>query len=187
MADSDVTQLLVRARSGDREALGEVYEVLYRELQTVARAQLSRHRQQTLNTVGLINESFLKLVEQKQVDLKSRAHFLALAARAMRQILVDYFRRRSADKRGGPAVSLDLNEDGVADLERDEEMLALDEALDRLQDQNERLARVVECKFFGGMSYEEIGEGLGLAARTVRLDWQKAKAWLTVELESQPH
>ncbi len=184
MQGKDVTELLVRAKTGDGEALGEVYETLYQELRAVARAQLKRHRQQTLNTVGLINESYLKLVDQNRVDLQSRAHFLALSARAMRQILIDYFRRRSAEKRGGPIAPLELDENSVAGGQRDETLLALDEALDRLQGQNERLARVVECKFFGGMSYDEIGEGLGISARTARLDWKKAKAWLTLELGS---
>lgn len=185
MADMDVTALLVRAKSGDANALGQVYELLYRELQTVARAQLNRHRQQTLNTVGLINESFLKLVDQNRVDVQSRAHFLAISSRAMRQILIDYYRRQSAEKRGGHRVPVKLTEESLAAVQRDETMLALDEALDRLQAQNERLARVVECKFFGGMSYEEIGQGLGISPRTVRQDWSKAKAWLTLELEVQ--
>ncbi len=182
-AAGDVTGLLDRAKSGDGGAISEVYQVLYGELQSVARAQLNRHKQPTLNTVGLINESFLKMIEQDRVDLENRAHFLAVSARAMRQILIDYFRRRSAGKRGGQHSPIELKEDSVAGEQREESLLALDEALDRLHIQNERLARVVECKFFGGMTYDEIGEGLGLASRTVRQDWKKAKAWLTVELE----
>ena len=184
MAEGDVTALLDRAKSGDDGALGRVYEVLYRELQSVARAQLNRHRHQTLNTVALINESYLKLVDNNRVDAENRAHFLALSARVMRQVLIDHFRRRSAEKRGGEAVVVELAEENVVTPRREDALLALDEALDRLQDQNERLARVVECKFFGGMSYDEIGQGLGISPRTVRLDWKKAKAWLTLELGS---
>ena len=184
MTEKNVTELLVRAKSGDGEALGKVYEVLYGELRSLARAQLNRHRQQTLNTVGLINESFLKLVEQNRIDLQNRNHFLALSARAMRQVLIDTFRRRSAEKRGGAAVAVELAEGSVAGPQREASLLALDEALDRLQETDERLARVVEYRFFGGMSYEEIAEVVGLSARTVRLDWQKAKAWLTLELGS---
>ncbi len=181
--EGDVTGLLDRAKSGDHGALGEVYQVLYRELQSVARAQLTRNKQPTLNTVGLINESYLKMIAQDRVSLENRSHFLAVSARAMRQILIDYFRHKSAAKRGGPQPPVELKEDSVAGEHREDALLALDEALERLHARNERLARVVECKFFGGMSYEEIGEGLGLAPRTVRQDWKKAKAWLTLELE----
>lgn len=182
MSDGDVTGLLALARRGDGKALGEVYEVLYRELQRLARAQLNRHRQRTLNTGALINESFLKLVKEDRVGVENRAHFLALSARAMRQVLIDHFRKRSAEKRGGALAPIELAEESMAELEREDVLLALDEALDRLQEQSERLARVVECRFFGGMSYDEIGEGLGVSARTARLDWKKAKAWLTLEL-----
>ncbi len=184
MSGGDVTALLVRAKTGDDGAISEVYQVLYRELQKVARSQLYRHQQHTLNTVGLINESFLKMVEQDRINLENRAHFLAVSARAMRQILIDYLRRRSADKRGGQQSPVELNESSVAGEHREEAVLALDDALEQLKLKNERLARVVECKFFGGMNYEEIGEGLGLSPRTVRMDWKKAKAWLTLELES---
>lgn len=182
MSSGDVTLLLQRAGSGDAEALSSVYHVLYQELQQIARAQLNRYGSQTLNTVGLINESFLKLVEQERVALENRSHFLAVSSRAMRHILVDYFRKRRAEKRGGPNPNVTLVEDAVAGSARDDDVLALDEALSRLQDQNERLAQVVECKFFGGMTYEEIAAGLGLSARTVRQDWKKAKAWLTLEM-----
>jgi RNA polymerase sigma factor (TIGR02999 family) len=184
MPGADVTGLLVRAKSGDGEALGQVYELLYQELQGVARAQLNRVSHQTFNTVVLINESYLKLLGQNRVDVQNRSHFLAIAARAMRQILIDYFRRTSAEKRGGPQVPVQLAEDRVPGVQRDDTLLALDEALDRLQEHSERLARVVECKFFGGMTYEEIGEALDISPRTARKDWSKAKAWLTLELES---
>lgn len=184
MSSGDVTLLLRRAESGDADALSNVYQLLYQELQQIARAQLNRYGSQTLNTVGLINESFLKLVEQDRVALDNRAHFLAVSSKAMRHILVDYFRKRSADKRGGPTPNVTLVEDAVAGAGQDAQVLALDEALSRLSDQDERLAQVVECKFFGGMTYEEIGAGLGLSARTVRQDWKKAKAWLTLEMQS---
>lgn len=182
MSGGDVTVLLQRAESGDPDALSDVYHLLYQELQQIARAQIRRHGAQTLNTVGLINESFLKLVEQDRVALDNRAHFLAVSAKAMRHILVDYFRKRSADKRGGLQRDVTLVEDAVAGAGQDDQVLALDEALSRLSDQNERLAQVVECKFFGGMTYEEIGAGLGISPRTARQDWKKAKAWLTLEM-----
>lgn len=185
MSAENVTGLLVRAREGDSAALDQVYEALYQELRSVARAQLRRHQRGTLNTSDLINESYLKLVDQSNIDLESRAHFLALSARAMRQILVDYFRRKSAAKRGGPDVPLPLAEEWIASEERGEQFLALDEALTRLTGHNARLASVVEMKFFGGMSYEEIASSLHVAARTARRDWFKAKAWLTVELDGE--
>ena len=182
MPAEDLTGQLLRAREGDGAALDRVYEALYQELRTVARAQLARHRRGTLNTGALVHESYLRLVDQTRVDLESRTHFLALSARAMRQILVDYFRRGSAEKRGGGEAPLPLAEDLVAGEDRGGQILALDEALTRLAEQDSRLVSVVELKFFGGMSYDEIAENLGVAPRTVRRDWFKAKAWLTVEL-----
>jgi RNA polymerase sigma factor (TIGR02999 family) len=182
MSAADVTGLLLRAREGDDTAFDQVYEALYQELRRVARAQLRRHQRGTLSTGALINESYLRLIDQTQVDLESRTHFLALSARAMRQILVDYFRRKSAAKRGGPEVPLPLAEELVAGRERGEQFLALDQALTRLAEHDGRLASVVEMKFFGGMSHEEIGASLDIAPRTVRRDWFKAKAWLTLEL-----
>lgn len=182
MPAGDITALLVKARSGDSEALDHVYEALFAELSRIARAQLGRHRRGTLNTGALINESYLKLVSSSQVDLESRAHFLSLSARAMRQILVDHFRRKTADKRGGSNVPLPLAEELVAATDRGNRLLALDEALARLAVHDDRLASVVEMKFFGGMAYDEIATRLGVAPRTVRRDWFKAKAWLALEL-----
>lgn len=182
MPAADVTGLLMRAREGDSEALDRVYEALYQELRSVARAQLRRHKRGTLNTSALINESYLKLVDRAEIDLDGRTHFLALSARAMRQILVDYFRRKSAAKRGGPDEAMPLAEELAAAEERGDRLLALDEALTRLARHDDRLASVVEMKFFGGMSHDEIAARLELAPRTVRRDWFKAKAWLALEL-----
>ena len=183
MDKADVTGLLLRASQGDGQALGRAYQLLFNELQGIARAQLRPGQNQTLNTVALINESYLKLVDQGQVDVQSRVHFLALASRAMRHILIDYFRHQTAAKRGSKTRPITLDEEATADATRGDTLLALDEALDRLQTHNERLAQVVVCRFFGGMSYDEIGASLGLSARTVRMDWRKAKAWLTLELQ----
>lgn len=182
MPEVDVTRLLIRVREGDGEALDRVYEVLYQELRRVARAQLRRHKRGTLNTSALINESYLKLVDRARIDLEGRTHFLALSARAMRQILVDYFRRKSAAKRGGPGEAMPFAEDLVAAEERGDQLLALDQALTRLARHDDRLASVVEMKFFGGMSYDEIASRLGIAPRTARRGWFKAKAWLVLEL-----
>ncbi len=174
----------MRSREGDDAALKSVYDILIRELEHAARAQLRRHGQQTLQTHALINESFLKLVEQNESGLESRTHFLAVASTAMRHIIIDHFRRNTAEKRGGAQSPVTLVEDQISTEIDDEQILALDEALTKLQQTNARLAHVVECKFFGGMTYDEIAEGLGLAPRTVRQDWKKAKAWLTLELSA---
>lgn len=182
MPDSQVTALLIRAKQGDQAALGEVYKLLHAELAQIARARLRRSAQQTMNTMVLINESYVKLVDQNGIDVGGRAHFLALASRAMRHILIDYFRRHAADKRGGPAPLVTLNEELTGAEQRGESLLALDAALEKLAAFKPRLAQVVECRFFGGMTYEEIGEALHIAERTARLDWRKAKLWLALEL-----
>lgn len=184
MTDESVTMLLRRARSGDQEAFGSVYDLLYRDLQSIARKQLGSFQRKTLNTVALINESYLRLAEKEQLELDDRTHFLALSSRVMRQILVDYYRRQSADKRGGGFVPVSYASEELPASLKDDILLELDEALDRLETQNPRLARVVEYKYFGGMTYEDIGSELDISPRTVRLDWRKAKAWLTLDLES---
>ena len=180
---SDVTEMLARSRAGDGEALRLLFETLFTELERAARAQLRRTADPVLQTHALINESFLKLVEQSEAGFTNRSHFLAVAATAMRHVLVDHFRHNSALKRGGPGAPVTLADEHPG-VSRDENLLALDAALDRLERTDARLARVVECRFFGGMNYEEIADVLGLSARTVRQDWQKAKAWLTLELKS---
>ena len=182
MDDLNVTQVLQLAQAGDAEALKSLYEVLINELEQAARAHLRKRAQPMLQTHALINESFLKLVEQNELGLQNRSHFMAVASTAMRHVLIDHFRRSVAQKRGGFDIPVTLVEDEVAGITNDEHLLVLDEALNKLHQTDARLARVVECKFFGGMNYEEIAEGLGLSARTVRQDWKKAKAWLTLEL-----
>ena len=178
----EVTALLARAKDGNPEAIGRVYELLHAELAQIARARLRGGPNQTLNTVALVHESYVKLVEQESVDVKGRAHFLALASRAMRHILIDHFRRRASAKRGSLAPQITLHEQKISAEDPGEALLDLDEALTRLEKYDPRLSKVVECRFFGGMDYEEIGESMGLAARTIRLDWRKAKAWLSLEL-----
>ncbi|MFK8031491.1 MAG: ECF-type sigma factor [Gammaproteobacteria bacterium] len=179
---TDITALLQRAKDGHQESIGDVYALLHAELAQIARARLRGGRNQTLNTVALVNESYVKLVEQQHLDVEGRAHFLALASRAMRHILIDHFRRKTSAKRGALAPQITLHEQRLSADEPGEALLELDEALTRLQQHDPRLAQVVECRFFGGMDYDEIGASLGLAARTVRLDWRKAKAWLSLEL-----
>ena len=176
---AEVTQLLELASAGDRAAFDRLLPLVYDELRQIARRQLRREfREHTLLTTGLVHEAYLKLVGQAAVDWQGRAHFYGVAARAMRQVLVDYARRRQAGKRGGDwqRVSLTRNQIGfevpMADL------LALDRALDELDEVDSRLRQVVEYRFFAGMTEIEIGEILGLNPRTVRRDWVKARAWL---------
>ncbi|MDX1547275.1 MAG: sigma-70 family RNA polymerase sigma factor [Rhodothermales bacterium] len=182
-----MTQLLIAAHSGDRAAFEDLYRLVYDELRQVARAQLRRRRPgDTLQTTALVHEAYLKLCDHARLGVQDRAHFFALSARAMRQILVDHFRRRRAEKRGGAHRPLTLQDGQIPAEARGEVLLALDEALTRLAALDERLAQVVEYKFFGGMTQEEIGQVLGLTERTVRSDWRKARLWLTRELNGTP-
>lgn len=173
--NGDVTRLLAAADAGDADALDRLLPLVYDELRQVAEAQLRRERPgHTLQPTALVHETYLKLCGG-DLPASSRAHFLALAARAMRQVLVDHARRRGAAKRGGAWSATTLT-DGAASIELDpEELLALDRALDELEP---RQRQVVECRFFGGMEESEIAEALGVSERTVRRDWVKARAWL---------
>ncbi len=172
----DVTALLGALRRGDRDALDQLLPLVYDALRRLARRQLGReHGPRTLDATGLVHEVYLKLAAGGRVDAADRAHFLAVAARAMRQVLVDHARRRHAIRRGGDWVSTTLTE-GLRAAEFDpDEMLALNEALEQLEP---RQRQVVECRFFAGMEEHEIAAALGLTERTVRRDWVKARAWL---------
>jgi RNA polymerase sigma factor (TIGR02999 family) len=184
---STATQLLKASRDGSREAFDHLFSLLYDELRRVAHRQLlSQQRDATLNTTALIHEAYLRMVDHDQVTWEDRAHFFAYAARVMRAIIVDYARRRGALKRGGlmsrlPFDDADLPVDAQADV-----VVAIDHALTHLAEVNERLSHVVECRFFGGMSIEEIAAALGVTDRTVRRDWIKAKAWLYLALSEEP-
>ena len=182
-ASVDVTRLLIAWREGDRDAPRELFEVLYQELRGLARAQLRRHRrQESLATTGLVHEVYVKLADQSRLDLRDHGHFLHLAARAMRQIVVDHARRRGSLKRGGAAIVGVLDEATVAEEVKAAEILALDEALARLETVDERLSRIVEMRFFAGLSVEETASALGVSERTIKRDWQKARAFLYAEL-----
>lgn len=179
----EVTRLLLAARDGEREAFDQLFPLVYDELRRMAGRQLSRERREhTLQPTALVNEAYLKLVDQTQVEWKSRAHFVGIAARAMRQILIDYARKRGAHKRGGGWERATLDEELIGVESSLEELLALDAALNKLAEFDERLRRVVEYRYFGGLSEKEIGELLGVTPRTVERDWAKARAWLHKEL-----
>ncbi|WP_368566024.1 ECF-type sigma factor [Pseudoxanthomonas sp. UTMC 1351] len=177
---SDVTRLLQRHHQGDREAFDQMVPLVYERLRIVARGQLARagRRAQSLDTVGLVNEAYMQLVDEFGVDWQDRAHFFAVCARAMRRILVDHARRLHADKRGGGVTHLTLMPDDVAMAAPSEHILAVDAALEGLAAFNERLARVVECRYFAGMTEEETAQALDSSLRTVQRDWMRARAWL---------
>lgn len=188
-----VTRLLARVRRGDSEALDEILPVVYAEMRGLAKAQRrSWEGDETLDTTALVHEAYLRLVDQSSPDWKDRAHFLSVASRAMRHILVDYARRRQAAKRGGGRKRLSLDEIDEAIAGRggaaeavDEALLALDRALERLASQNERQSRIVECRFFAGMTIQETAEALGISHSTVERDWSAAQAYLYRDLERE--
>ncbi len=180
----EVTQLLDAARGGERDVLERVIPLLYDQLRNVAMRQLRGDvGALTLNPTDLVHEAYFKLSDEVAGLAANRAHFLAIASRAMRQVLVDHARRRNAGKRGASWDRVTLSDEGgTADMVP-EELLALDEALDRL---DSRQRQVVECRFFGGMEETEIAQALGVSERTVRRDWVKARAWLYRELYREP-
>ena len=163
----------------------DLMPAVYSELHRIAHRQLRRQpRGHTLNTTAVVHEAFLKLSDGASPDFNDRAHFFAVSANAMRNILVDYARRRGAQKRGGDRVAVTLEDGDVRVEDQRELLIGLDEAMTRLSELNPRLTQVVECRFFGGMTEEETAAALGVTSRTVRRDWTKARAWLHRELES---
>jgi RNA polymerase sigma factor (TIGR02999 family) len=179
-----VTALLQRWSGGDKEAAGVLFPIVYGELRRLARGQRRRLRAgETLNTTAVVHEAYLKLVDAPQVSARDRQHFLALAARAMRQILVDHARRQRALKRGGEARHTPL--DGSTLLEAPaRDVLGLDDALNRLAALDPRLVQLVELRFFTGLSVDETAAVLGIAPRTVDRDWQRARAFLHHEMRT---
>jgi RNA polymerase sigma factor (TIGR02999 family) len=184
-SELDTTQLLARSRAGDAPAREELLPRVYDELRRIAHSRLARHRSgDTLNTTALVHEAYLKLVDSSRAEWQDRTHFVALCARAMRFILVDYARARMAEKRGGGEAPLSLDESRVAAAESAGDVLDLHDALDRLMAADERLGRLVEYRFFGGMTHEEIAEVTGLSVPTVKRDWRRARAWLYHEMRA---
>jgi RNA polymerase sigma factor (TIGR02999 family) len=178
-----ITDLLLQIRDGSPEALDRLFPLVYEALRRIARRQLQGERPgHSLDTTGLVHETYLRLVDHDRLQWQDRGHFFALASRAMRQILVDYARRYRALRRGGGAGHQELREEDAATDERGETLLALDEALERLAAVNPRLNKVVECRYFGGLTEEETAEALGVTTRTVQRDWAKARGWLYLEL-----
>lgn len=180
---SEVTDLLHAARDGSAEALDRLMPLVYDELRRIAHSRLRVEREDhSLNTTALVHETYLKLVDQTRVQWRDRAHFFAVASTLMRRILVDYARRHSRAKRGGERRRVPLDATQLSVEDEVERLVALDEALQRLAAVDERLCRVVECRFFGGLSERETAEVLEVTTRTVERYWAKAKALLYMEL-----
>lgn len=180
---TEVTQLLARFRSGDRDAESRLVSLVYTELRRMALLCLNRERpDHTLQPTALVHETFLRLAKGNQPEWEDRIHFFAVAGRLMRQILVDYARRHQAGKRGGPRERIPLGEDLAFSEDKSHQLLSLDEALGRLAKQDERQSRIVEMKFFAGLNVEEMAEILEISPRTVKREWTMARAWLHREM-----
>ena len=183
-----VTQLLLRYKNGENDAFGELMTLMYDEVHHLARYHMQKEYRKghTMGATALVNEAFLKLVKQQSLDASHRKEFMAIASRIMRNILVDHARARSRQKRGGgiEAVPIAHVEFLLGDSEA-EEILALDEALNRLAEINERAAQVIQYRFYGGLTLEETGDLLGVSVKTVQRTWNTARAWLRKEVGSE--
>lgn len=182
----EITTLLAAAGAGDRGASDRLFEAVYAELRRIARRQRAAAAPSaTLSTTALVHEAYLKLSGEARWSVEDRRHFFALAARAMRHVLVDHVRRRGRLKRGGGALALELEAEEIAAPDRGEELVALDDALGRLESVEPELAQLVEWRFFAGLSVEEIAELVGVSDRTVKRRWRSARAFLYQDLASQ--
>jgi RNA polymerase sigma factor (TIGR02999 family) len=183
LSGGEFTRLLLEARAGSSDAAGQVFARVYAELKAIAQRALRGERAgHTLQATALVHEAYLKLVEQREVEWQGRVHFLAIAAQAMRRVLVDHARARAAAKRGGGRAALTLADSGIDLPAADIEFEALNEALERLGAVDAQQARLVELRFFGGLRIEETAAVLDVSPATVKRDWALAKAWLYREL-----
>jgi RNA polymerase sigma factor (TIGR02999 family) len=176
---ADITRLLVSISNGDQKGYNKLFPLVYEELKLIARNQLNaEYQEHTLCKTELIHETYLKMIDQSQVDFNDRTHFYAIAARCMRQLLVDYARKKNAQKRGGDKQDLPLNEEIIDIKKHAQQIIDLDEYLTELNTLDERLAKIVELRFFTGLSIEETAKMLNLSTSTVNRDWVKARGWL---------
>lgn len=186
MAQEDVTQLLLALGDGDTAAMDRLMPIVYEELRGLAHRQLLHElRGHTLSTTALVHEAYLKLVRLDRIQWQNRAQFFALAAQAMRRILVNYAQQRKALKRGGGVPDVPLDDVVVMSEQQAEQVLALDGALERLRALSERQHAVVECRFFGGLSIEDTAAVLDISPATVKRDWNVARAWLNREMSDE--
>jgi RNA polymerase sigma factor (TIGR02999 family) len=182
----DITALLVDWSNGDQTALEKLLPLVEKELHRLAHSYMRRESpDHTLQTTALVNEAYLRLIDQKKTRWQNRAHFFGIAARIMRRILMNYARDQQRLKRGGGAVQVSLSEVAIVSLTASSDLIALDESLERLAAADERKAQVVELRYFGGLSVEETAEVLGVSEITVLRDWKFAKAWLLRDIECQ--
>ena len=185
-SSSEITQVLSSISQGDRSAVERLMPLVYDEFRALASNYLRRESPgHTLQPTALVNEAFLKLVDQKNVDWQGKSHFFAIGAQAMRRILVDHARSKHREKRGGDRQKISLNEEITLSPQRDEDLMAVDEALEKLADLDARQAKIVELRFFGGLTVQEVAEVLGVSKRTVEAEWTMVKAWLRRELSDE--
>ncbi len=181
---AEITVLLERMGAGDDKAMNELFDLVYDDIHRLAHAQLRRLRPgDTINTTGLVHKLYIKLVDQSKAKFENRAHFFCVAAKAMRHIIYNYAKRKTAQKHGGGLRRINLEDIALATEEQAEVIVALDESMQRLAVMNERLSKVVELRFYGGMTEREIGHVLQINERTVRRDWSKAKIMLSRMLQ----
>ena len=184
-SDIDITALLVDWNNGDKSAMERLLPLVERELHRLAHSYMRREDpNHTLQTTALINETYLRLVDQRKVQWQNRAHFFGIAAQIMRRILLNYARDQNRLKRGGRAIHVPLSEAMVMPAEKDRELIALNDALTRLEALDERKSKVVELRYFGGLTVEEVAEVLKVSTITVMRDWAFAKAWLSREMQN---
>ncbi len=178
----DLVQVVERASRGDEQAVSQLMPLVYEELRRLARGYVNRERAQTLQPTALVHEVYMRLLKDKKKDWRTRAHFVAIAALSMRQILIERARARAAEKRGGDRARVTLDEGLIATDSDTVDLLVVDAALTRLAEINPRQARLVELRFFGGLTVEESAEALRVSVATVKRDWAVAKAWLQREI-----
>lgn len=184
---SDVTRLLINLKKGEDGVYDKLYPLIYDELRNLAYSHMNRQSaDHTLSRTELVHETYLKMIDQTQIDFSDRSHFLAIASRCMRQILIDYARKKQAEKRGGKQKDLTYI-DGIFNGQNSkaQELIDIDDALNRLAELNERLSKVVEMRFFGEMTIEETADALDISESTVKRDWMKARGWLYKELKER--
>jgi RNA polymerase sigma factor (TIGR02999 family) len=185
-AAGEVTAMLIQMKGGRKDALDRLIPLVYRELRRLAGYYMRDERpSHTLQPTALVHEAFLRLVDQSRADWQNRAQFMGVAAQLMRRLLVDHARKRAAAKRGSPVTLDEERFNQGADIGQTEEILAVDEVLERLQDLDPQQAKIVEMRYFGGLSVEETAEVMGISTRTVKRDWAMAKAWLRTQLERE--